>query len=100
MMRQSLVGGTKGIRLKKETLSEVSLLARDTEGAVTGGTLYAVVAVIDRVVDDVTEALGVDLTCVITGGDAPALLPLLRRQYTHEPDLVIQGLSKIAVEEK
>ena len=96
LMRRALVDCTAGV--PGEPDGEVSLLARDTRDAVTGGTLYAVVAVLDRVVGDVAEELGPGLVSVITGGDAARVLPLLRSRYRHEPDLVLEGLAIIAGE--
>jgi type III pantothenate kinase len=94
LMRRVLVEHTAGV--PDEPDGEVSLLARDTRDAVTGGTLYAAVAVLDRVVGDVAEELGPGLVPVITGGDAARVLPLLRGRYRHEPDLVLEGLALIA----
>lgn len=95
-MRRALLDNTSGIELRGEAMEAVSLLARDTEGAVRGGTLYAAVAVIDRVVADVRAALGKDVARIITGGDAPILLALLGERFVHEPDLVLQGLAVVA----
>lgn len=100
MMRESLLKGTQGIHLRKHPSAQVSLLARDTEGGVDGGTLYAVVAVIDRVLSDVTETLGKNVKYIITGGDASQILPLLAHDFIHESDLVLQGLAQIATEVK
>lgn len=96
LMRRALVDGTQGI--PDEPDGEVSLLARDTRDAVTGGTLYAAVALIDRVVADVADELGPELVPVITGGDAPRVLPLLRNRFRHLPDLVLEGLAVIGGE--
>ncbi len=97
MMRHSLVDNTKGILCEAPRASgKPTILARDTQGGVQGGTLYAAVAVIDRVVADVASEIRGEMTCVITGGDAPALLVLLAGAYRHEPDLVLQGLAIIA----
>lgn len=94
MMRQALTANTRGIPDEPE--GQVSLLARDTRDAVTGGTLYTLVAVIDRVTEDVTVELGGRLERIITGGDAERVLPLLTGPYRHEPDLVLQGLAVMA----
>lgn len=96
MMRDSLISGTEGIVLKANQPEAVSLLARDTEGAVAGGVLYTAVAVIDRVLADVTAAIGSEMAYVITGGDAQVLLPLLMHSFNYEPDLVLQGVAQIA----
>lgn len=94
MMRRALSQQTAGV--PDEPDGQVSLLARDTRDAVTGGTLYAVVATLDRVVGDIAEVLGPEPTPVITGGDAERVLPLLRRHYVHAPDLVLEGLAVMA----
>lgn len=78
--------------------SSVALLAQDTAGAVTGGCLYAAVAFIDRVTADVAAALELHPEAVITGGDAPRVLPLLGGRYRHLPELVLEGLAVIAGE--
>ena len=102
LMRRALLENTQDILNKMGNAalggdsSQTSLLARDTQGGVNGGTLYTVISVIDRVTTDLTAELGTGMTCIITGGDAPALLPLLADHYRHEPLLVLQGLAIIA----
>jgi type III pantothenate kinase len=95
LMVKALEDNTR-IRLDGDGEPDIRLLARDTAGAVSGGALYAAVAFIDRVVSDTTAALGVEPARVITGGDAPRLLPLLSGRYHHLPDLVLHGLAVIA----
>ena len=58
MMERVLVSKTSGIKLENVPAPEISLLARDTETAVQGGTLYALVALIDRVFADLGQELG------------------------------------------
>jgi type III pantothenate kinase len=99
MMRESLIQRAPGIQLESVPRSadrNISLLAKDTRDAVTGGTLYAVVAFIDRVVADLSAELDTDLTRIITGGDAEQILPLLSGEYRTEPDVVLKGLAIIA----
>lgn len=99
LMRRALLEKTAGIEaalIAAPSREEVSLLAKDTRSGVMGGTLYAAVAVIDRIVHDVTEALGVELTCVLTGGDAEAVRSLLPAAFLHEPELVLKGLAVVA----
>jgi len=100
MMRHALLEQTEALQPATATPAsgDVSLLARDTQDGVNGGTLYALVAVIDRVVADVRTELGTDLTRIITGGDADSLLPLLAGNYHHHPDLTLKGLAVIAEE--
>lgn len=94
MMRCALVKNTSGIPDEDE--GAVALLARSTRDAVTGGTLYAAVAVIDRVLADVAVELACPVACVITGGDAERVMPLLAARCRYEPDLVLRGLKIIA----
>jgi len=98
MMKKSLIKGASGVKIKNDPSEHVALFARDTEGAVIGGALYAMVAVIDRIVVDVRDSLGANVALVITGGDVPALKPLLAYKFQHEPDLVLQGLAMVAME--
>lgn len=74
-----------------------TVLPNDTPGAVDGGGLYASIAVIDRVIEDVAFAWGDEkITGIITGGDASLIQPLLKRKYAYEPHLVLKGLAVIA----
>jgi type III pantothenate kinase len=100
MMRHALLEQTQDLlpATAAPASGDISLLARDTQDGVNGGTLYALVAVIDRVVADVRTELGAELTRIITGGDAETLLPLLAGHYHHHPDLVLEGLAVIAEE--
>ncbi|VAW89421.1 Pantothenate kinase type III, CoaX-like [hydrothermal vent metagenome] len=100
MMRNALVKGTSGIRLKDELPAEVSLLARDTEGAVTGGTLYAAVSMLDRMCSDIVASQGRQTQFFITGGDAPMLMPLLDNEFEYDANLVLNGLWRVATEVK
>lgn len=94
MMRRSLSQNTDGI--PEVTSGNVSLLARHTHDGVTAGTLYAAVAVVDRVVSDVETELGQSVACVVTGGDAETIHPLLAHDVAFEPNLVLEGLAVIA----
>jgi type III pantothenate kinase len=100
LMRQVLVDRAAGIRLERaaDSASATSLLARDTSGAVNGGTLYGAVAFVDRVRQDVESELGAALRCIITGGDAEKLLPLLSGNFEYHEHLVLRGLAVIATE--
>ncbi len=98
LMISSLTSQAPGIELDKAMQQEVSLLGRDTESAVKGGTLYSAVALIDRVYNDISDELGRSTVSVITGGDAGRILPLLSKQPDHEPDLVLRGLQIFAGE--
>ncbi len=70
-------------------------LAHDTVTAINSGSLYAVVAALDRIVADLSAQFEIEFK-LITGGDVAYITPLLSTQYRHEPRLVLQGLAIIA----
>lgn len=98
LMQDALTGRAEGVRqqIQEASHEQVTLLGTDTGSAVAGGTLYAEVAVIDRVLADLRGELGQQLRCVLTGGDAQRLQPLLATQTENEPDLVLLGLARVA----
>lgn len=101
LMQRVLIDRAPGVRLgkAKEGRGANTLLARETSGAVYGGTLYAAVAVIDRVAHDVEAEVGGPLARIITGGDAPKLLPLLAGRFDFQEHLVLKGIGVIATED-
>lgn len=76
--------------------ADVGLLGKNTAQAVTGGTLWTLAASVERLQAQAHDLVGGPMRCVITGGDAQALLPLLSGQWQYEADLVLQGLSTYA----
>ena len=96
MMRQALVANTERVKLDEQDAQSPELLARDTKGAVIGGTLYSAVATIDRITHDVVAEMGATTKCFITGGDSEQLLNLLAGEYKHRPNLVLEGLVQLA----
>jgi type III pantothenate kinase len=91
LMRRTLMESTQGIRQVGN--DNLLLLGRNTSDAVTAGTLYAAVALIDRLRLDIGAALGEEVRCIVSGGDAETLSPLLKQPVLCEPDLVLRGLA-------
>ncbi len=96
MMRNSLQLDTHAIALDTTTPSirQQPCAGKNTHQGVINGTLYATVGAIERCVSELDPEK--KYRCLITGGDAPTLLPLLQGGYQHEPRLVMQGLQIIA----
>lgn len=94
LMRQSLRAGTGEIRLPTED-AHTGLLASSTTGAVVSGTLHGVAGAVDRVHAQCVEDFG-EVLCVLTGGDAQAVMQALRVPTVWEPHLVVRGLSVLA----
>ena len=96
MMRDCLYAGANEVNDSSSESSNNSLLACDTSGAVEGGSLYTLVAFIDRVCGDMLKELDEPMTCILTGGDAEDILPLLDIEFEHQSMLVLQGLALVA----
>lgn len=94
MMTEALETGTVGCALDADECEEEThgLLAQNTTQAITGGSVYAMVAFIDRIMEDLSDELGDNITCLITGGDAEAMQPLLQWEFLHRPTLSLDGL--------
>lgn len=92
MMTSSLAACAR-VHLDAEPDPSAPLLAADTVSAVRGGTLYAAVAFVDRVLSDVEREVGQPMQRLLTGGDAQTIAPLLRHPFEHAPDLVLEGLA-------
>lgn len=97
VMCNALSRDTAGVGTLHQTFPPPELtLATDTQNGVLVGTRLAAAALLDRVMDDAQRRLGTAVNGVMTGGDAPALLPLLHTSFRHEPQLVLDGLARIA----
>lgn len=97
MMRDSLYADADGVA-KTQTTEAVPgmLFANNTSTAVDVGCHYSLVAFIERVIGDMNKELGKDLTCLIIGGDAEEVTPLLSVDVEHHDLLVLQGLAVYA----
>lgn len=75
-----------------------SCLAQNTGAAVAAGVLYGLAGAIDRVLDEQAIALGQSPQVLITGGDAAVLAPHLRHATVEVPQLVLEGVARMAQE--
>jgi len=98
LMRRSLCDNT--VDIDKVTEPGKAVLGASTGEGVALGTLYAAASAIDRVLDDLEAELGVEVECLITGGDVAALEPRLAHNCHHQPHLVLQGLAILALEDQ
>ena len=94
LMRDSLINPTGGILrgVNMEQRSNSALLASNTGNAVAAGSLYALVALIDRVRSDVEKELNIDLSLYLNGGDIGLIEPLLSCEGRFEPMLIFHGM--------
>jgi type III pantothenate kinase len=94
VQRASLHGATHGIRVSEGDTQ--TCFARTTADAVSAGTLYGLAGAIDRILDEQFESLGSGVRVLLTGGDAPVIAPRLRHAVELAPDLVLEGVWRIA----
>lgn len=98
LMASALVGNAAGVRLDNPESRDIALLGTSTESAVSGGVLYAAVALADRIYQDLQTELGASTRLLITGGDVGRILPLLSHRPEYDADLVLRGLAVFAQE--
>lgn len=94
LLRDSLVQGTAGIHVTEGDASDC--LARSTADGVAAGTLFGLAGAVERLIDEYRQTQGDSMKVFLTGGDAPVLAARLRAAHTPVPDLVLQGLARIA----
>lgn len=92
LMQQSLLERTSGISEIKHMQGN-DQLANNTQQGIASGTTMAMVALVDRVVQNMQKNIDASLTCIITGGGANNILHLLESQFDHDPHLVLHGLA-------
>jgi len=82
---------------KNEKKFKFQLLAKNTHTGITLGSHYAIVGLIEYMMNSL-EKQGQRAQLILTGGSASALLPLLKKPYLYVPDLVLQGLFIMAIQ--
>ncbi len=74
---------------------EISPFSDNTAGGIAGGTGYASVGAIDRLVYE-AEKIVSPLTTVVTGGESEILKSMMRANVIRDPVLVLKGVSVMA----
>jgi len=95
LMRESLAEKTAGI---PSVVGQYEAFPRDTANAVHTGALTAIVGAMERMRDALSRENGA-AEFILTGGAAEAVAPLITPQPRLAPDLVLEGLLRIAREE-
>lgn len=90
LLSESLHSGT-AMRLPSG-LNDDEFPPRHTAAAIEQGRLRGLAGAIERLVGELSTDLAGEPRRVITGGDASRLLPFLRKTFTLEEDLVLEGL--------
>lgn len=72
-----------------------SVIGKNTAESLRAGTLFGAAAMIDGMLDRLTETLGKEASVIVSGNDADVLLPLCRHAMTRDDTLTLLGLSRI-----
>jgi type III pantothenate kinase len=88
---QAAIAGATRFEIRPGARTYEEGLGRDTEGCVRQGALHACVGLIERAVR------GLPGGRFLTGGDAPALVPHLGREWQERPNAVLEGLLAFAL---
>jgi type III pantothenate kinase len=91
MMQQALIQRTGQITLSGE-YRFTGQPGRSTEECVYNGTTWAITAFINNLMQSVNRTSEHQYRCLITGGGAEVIMPLLAIEFQHEPMLVIEGI--------
>jgi type III pantothenate kinase len=81
-----------------EQVEGLAVLGRSTEAAVGHGAWLAIAGAVDRAARIVAHAFAATPRLVIGGGDAEVLAAWLESEAAVRPDLVLEGLARIASE--
>ncbi len=90
LMRRSLAEAAAGLSAARS--GRVVPLASSTEDGIASGGAHAIAACIDRIAAMLRERYG-RASCVLTGGTAAEIAPLLDHAPLVMPDMVLQGLA-------
>ena len=71
------------------------VIGKNTVECMRSGTMYGTAAMIDGIVDRITEELGHSSTIIATGGMAQFITPLCKHEILLERDLLLKGLNII-----
>ncbi len=91
MMQQALMQRTGQITLAGE-YRFTGQPGRTTDESVYNGTTCAITAFIRYIMQSVNTTTFSQYRCLITGGGAEAIMPLLDIEFQHEPMLVMEGI--------
>ena len=98
LMVDTLFSRTAGIHRRSQggARGGTGLFGRSTRAGVSQGTRYAAAALIDRAVDEGRVLLGRRPLVILTGGQAPAVRPLVASACVGVADLVLRGLAVLS----
>lgn len=94
LMQKALADNTEKINIEIKKSPAIDY-ADNTQDAVNNGAFIAAVSMIDRVAKEFSDESDTEVKCIISGGMAKTIKPLLNHTYEYEPDLVLKGLASV-----
>ncbi len=91
LMQQALITKTECINVSTNKHASIAY-AQNTQAAINNGAFLATTAMIDHAVMHLSDKSETLPKCIIFGGMAGLISPLLKDQFEHEPNLVLCGL--------
>ncbi|GJM04185.1 MAG: type III pantothenate kinase [marine bacterium B5-7] len=91
LMQQALITKTECINVPIDKHASIDY-AQNTQSAINNGAFLATTTMVDRVVMRLSDKLKAAPKCIIFGGMAELISPLLQVQFENEPNLVLSGL--------
>ncbi len=92
LMQTALVNNTEQINAVVKNQASLDY-AKDTQSAINNGAFLAAVSMIEHVINKFSNESNCKPKCIISGGMAETIKPLLTHSFQHEPNLVLVGLS-------
>jgi len=92
LMQRALISSTEQINVVVNNQASLEY-AKDTRAAINNGAFLAAVSMIDHVVDKFSNKSKCKPKCIISGGMAKLIKPLLNYPFEYEQNLVLTGLS-------
>lgn len=96
LMHEALAGRTAALALP--LAGATAWPATDTDTAIRTGCLEAAAGLAERALRRLRSLSATAAVALVTGGDAPLLMPLLGDGFTHVPGLVLEGLLALSGE--
>ncbi len=91
LMQRALIANTERINISIQNQALLDY-ADNTKSAANNGAFLATVAMIDRVVNNLSNGSNIKPKCIISGGMAESIKLLLEHPFEHDPNLVLSGL--------
>ena len=73
-----------------------SIIGNTSQDCINSGIVYGHALMVDGIIKKINEALGIECTVVITGGNTDLISSGIESTFHYEPDLVLYGLIEIA----